>query len=319
MNQNRLDYIDMARGIAMMVVIWWHCHLPHMEWSDGWVMPIFFIIMGMFYKDVGDFKTMLVKKTNQLVVPFVLFSIPAVIAKILSEGLAETTRQVLNPYQCANGPSWFLVCMFVCYLLYFGVNKIAKGQKVIRIGIILILSLAGFYSSDLHIGGHRIVLPFFITTALSCMCFIEIGRQICKPLIVSRGGVIETIVFTSLYILDVVLLHPRTSDFVWADWAVTYPKFIFNGFVGAGFMMLICRYAGMVRIRFLLWPLITMGKLSLLMLIVHIYVVDYVAKSLWASSWESFIVTVVVTTIMAWYIDKYFPALCGKRQIIKLN
>lgn len=186
--KDRFAYIDMARGIAMMVVIWWHCLLPHMEWSDGWTMPIFFIIMGMFYKDTNDFKSMLVKKANQLIVPFVCFSIPAVVAICSSEGLVAAAVQVVNPYKCANGPSWFLVCMFLCYLIYFGVNKIANGKKIIRIGIIIMFSLSGFYSSDLHIGGHRFVLPFFISTALACMCFVEIGRTICKALIINKGG-----------------------------------------------------------------------------------------------------------------------------------
>lgn len=42
----RYDNIDVARGLAMLVIIQWHVVGMHTTWTDGWVMPIFFIIMG---------------------------------------------------------------------------------------------------------------------------------------------------------------------------------------------------------------------------------------------------------------------------------
>lgn len=45
----RYDNIDVARGLAMLVIIQWHVVGMHTTWTDGWVMPIFFIIMGVFY------------------------------------------------------------------------------------------------------------------------------------------------------------------------------------------------------------------------------------------------------------------------------
>ena len=51
----RYDNIDVARGLAMLVIIQWHVVGMHTTWTDGWVMPIFFIIMGVFYKQESSF------------------------------------------------------------------------------------------------------------------------------------------------------------------------------------------------------------------------------------------------------------------------
>lgn len=40
----RYDNIDVARGLAMLVIIQWHVVGMHTTWTDGWVMPIFFIL-----------------------------------------------------------------------------------------------------------------------------------------------------------------------------------------------------------------------------------------------------------------------------------
>ena len=53
--KRRFDNIDIARGFAMLVIIEWHTIGIHTSWTDGWVMPIFFIIMGIFYKQEESF------------------------------------------------------------------------------------------------------------------------------------------------------------------------------------------------------------------------------------------------------------------------
>lgn len=67
----RYDNIDVARGLAMLVIIQWHVVGMHTTWTDGWVMPIFFIIMGVFYKQESSFKVMAIKKLNTIVMKII--------------------------------------------------------------------------------------------------------------------------------------------------------------------------------------------------------------------------------------------------------
>ena len=71
----RYDNIDVARGLAMLVIIQWHVVGMHTTWTDGWVMPqSSFIIMGVFYKQESSFKVMAIKKLNTIVIPIGFFS-----------------------------------------------------------------------------------------------------------------------------------------------------------------------------------------------------------------------------------------------------
>lgn len=44
----RFDNIDIARGLAMLVVIEWHTLGEHGPFTDGWAMPVFSLLWGCF-------------------------------------------------------------------------------------------------------------------------------------------------------------------------------------------------------------------------------------------------------------------------------
>lgn len=111
----RYDNIDVARGLAMLVIIQWHVVGIHTTWTDGWAMPIFFIIMGIFYKQESSFKVMAMKKINTIVIPMAFFSIPMFIISIFEKGVMPTLLKVANPYSMIHGVSWFFICTLWCY------------------------------------------------------------------------------------------------------------------------------------------------------------------------------------------------------------
>ena len=191
MEKKRLYFVDEARGLAMLVVVSWHILGIHSPWTDSWVMPIFFFIMGMFYKQDASIRHMIIKKVNTLLVPLMFCAIPALVSSIVQKGGVTTLKTLVNPYANINGCSWFLICMFFCYVIYWGINKFAYNGKY-RSFFSLALSLAGFYSSQMYLMGHRVVLPFYISNALTMMFVIEMGR-IAKEYIVSDkwGGVLD--------------------------------------------------------------------------------------------------------------------------------
>lgn len=120
----RYEYIDEARGLAMIIIISWHTIGIHSSLTDAWTMPIFFFIMGLFYKQENTFFELVKKKSKALLFPLIVFSIPAFILNIIQDGIKDTFITIINPYKCMNGPSWFLVCTFWCYLLYWSINSL---------------------------------------------------------------------------------------------------------------------------------------------------------------------------------------------------
>ena len=64
-NKQRIDWINIAKGLGILAVILGHCHLPEKVWNSiySWHMPIFFVISGYFYR-IQPFEILIKKKFN---------------------------------------------------------------------------------------------------------------------------------------------------------------------------------------------------------------------------------------------------------------
>lgn len=75
METKRIDFVDLAKGICILLVVLYHINvpIPYMELASCFRMPLYFILSGLFFKDYGGFKFFLVKKTNKLAIPWLFF------------------------------------------------------------------------------------------------------------------------------------------------------------------------------------------------------------------------------------------------------
>lgn len=310
--KNRFDFVDISRGMAMFVVISWHIIGVHSVWTDGWTMPLFFVIMGLFYRQTATFREIWVKKVNTILVPHIICSIPAFIISLVNTGLAATAQKLLNPYGCINPVSWFLLSMFFCYSIYWMINRIAHGNVKMRIAMVIIVSLFGFYSSEyIHILEHRLVFPFFISTSLTSVGFVEIGRIVSNPIL--RGGVklSGTILITALFILVSKYLKPAPSDMVWNNYNVCWINLIINSLIGCLLVIQVCKL-----LQTFLNPVKHIGRLSLLMLTLHMYIHNCVSLVI-SNLYADYVITSIVTVITAFLVEKFFPIAAGKVSLIK--
>ena len=76
--QARLDYIDIAKGIGMILVYIGHCKIqgssPLFQWIYSFHMPLFFYLSGLLFKR-KKFRVVIANKVFSLIIPYVLFSI----------------------------------------------------------------------------------------------------------------------------------------------------------------------------------------------------------------------------------------------------
>ena len=75
----RIEWIDVAKGICIVLMVVGHTRLPSIisNWIWSFHMPFFFFISGMTFK-VGNYKSLnffLYRKLRTLLVPFFVFSI----------------------------------------------------------------------------------------------------------------------------------------------------------------------------------------------------------------------------------------------------
>lgn len=150
-----------------------------MAWFDSWAMPVFFVIMGLFFKPTATWREMLIKKARTILLPFVLLSTPSFIQYAISLPLRDFIKKLADPFHCIHGVGWFLICMFWCYLIYYGIHRIAKGHILVKLSISIFISIFFYYLSNLHfeiLRGHRLILPLFLSTSFTCIALVSIGE-----------------------------------------------------------------------------------------------------------------------------------------------
>ena len=78
-NNKRLDYLDVAKGIGILLVILGHCQLGRIGRAHSLIysfhMPLFFFISGVCFSNKYTFSTLAVKRFRQIILPTIYFSI----------------------------------------------------------------------------------------------------------------------------------------------------------------------------------------------------------------------------------------------------
>lgn len=110
-----------------------------------------------------------------------------------------------------------------------------------------------------------------------------------------------------LFAFDFFVLVPKPLGMIWSDYDVSFDRFVFDGALGTVMVLIM---AGILqKILFLLkW----IGQNSLLILLLHGYVLGLLHLIGIDNGVVIFLFTVVLTTVVAHLVCKYMPVLAGK-------
>ena len=215
----------------------------------------------------------------------------------------------LNPYEIMNGPSWFLLCMFECYIIYYGIKKIEVEYRGL---LIMLLSIIGFYLGTYQLFGHHLKLPLFINTTLTVIPFIYLGDLLRDRILPEQktGREIKlSVLLLFLFVMSLYNIGMIPIDMYWNDYKQNYPTFLFNSLVG---ILLIIGIS-----KFIPTSLAVVGRLSMLILVIHIYFYELL-KMFFSHPIGLFVAVSALSIFTAWMIDKYIPYLSGKYKYLKI-
>lgn len=188
MTRNRIEWIDLAKGFCIALVVFTHV--------TGWVgvdflfsdqagafrMPLYFILSGLFFKQYEGFMGFLKRKTNKLLIPFLFFFFVTVVLPywVMTPDLKHLYAYPLKYLYrervvMLNEPIWFLLCLFEVNILFYLVQGFAgvvssKHKTPLVVAISLVLGIMG-----LLFGINHIDIPFYIDTAMSVLPFFAFG------------------------------------------------------------------------------------------------------------------------------------------------
>lgn len=260
-NSKRLDYIDAAKGIGMMTVMWGHIHLGDIstDFVYAFHMPLFFILSGMvfFPEKYGSFKNFIARKARTLLVPYAIYSVVTwMIWAAYVEGTHQQVDSIWVPlletvisrgsegYLVHNVPLWFVTCLFITELTYYWISKLPDWINIL-IGVILAVSgyclvtYAKFFDFS--------ALPWSIEVMMMAMIFFAAGHLVVKRIghvkimeaVKERKGLFASIAlllfvgvcFVALYNGYPSMGHARLNNPV-----LFYP----GAFFGSAAMIIVC-------------------------------------------------------------------------------
>ena len=180
---NRLEYVDIAKGMGLVLVVCSHSDALDLMWlMMDMCIPIFFFCSGYTFKMKGTLEGSMKKKARKLLVPYVFFNLMMFFA-FCHFSLRELVGIIYSRYSLypldvtpnikfftsGNYPMWYLTSMVVSYFLFYLLVYYEKYKHL------LMLLYAIWVVSIIKC---PILLPWSIDTAPLTALLIYVGMKV---------------------------------------------------------------------------------------------------------------------------------------------
>ena len=326
MEQQRYGFIDSAKGIGIILVVFAHVIAAHKvglkteEVITSFHMPLFFVLSGLFFSRKGSFKQFFISKTNRLIVPFAFFFIVYCILAVVYYGykgtLLDNTPTILlgfyNEWIYIGGAIWFLMALWFIYLLFY-IATFVKNEW----GVIIICIMMG--AAGLFVGYHHIELPLWFDTALTCTPYFALGylikrhTNLLKPNKCDKFNLLFFVVFLAIAIVFAGYTCYRKNHYDIPFWR-----------------LYLCAVAGFFAVFFLAKSKIGnfhflqyLGKYSLVILCIHQVIMTVLRDGLvyglhvngWIAAVVNFTITMTVCCLLIPLLCKWLPHVTGQKNL----
>lgn len=199
---SRITWLDIAKGICMIMVIYGHSCLNFgliNHWICSFFMGLFFMSGGYTYRYRNNW---LSRNFKSILIPYLLWAIIGLIFSIIGDIVKsdfvtseQTTRilKTITGIAANNYPLWFLVAYFVSKSAYDIVNQcinseVCKSWKIspilLEVVSVVIISAIGYLYTTIKPFGHSIMrfdtglimLPLFTAGRYTPLLFERITR-----------------------------------------------------------------------------------------------------------------------------------------------
>ena len=170
--QQRNQWIDIAKGIGILLVVIGHSSIPIFMSNFIWAfhMPLFFICSGWVTSwgkySVGEF---VANKVRTLLIPFIIYSSIVLLVKEII-GIGDLYLWLRKGWQ--GYALWFVPVLFFASIIVRIIN--AAGKQYVLLGGILCLILGAFLSY------FKISLPWTISSIPYAVFLIILGSVLNK-------------------------------------------------------------------------------------------------------------------------------------------
>lgn len=332
---HREAWIDAVKGVAIILVIAGHCGLPYIIENSIYFfhMPLFFMISGYLYRSNSNitFKETIRRRASKLLYPYYVFGVLIIIFNTLKNFYKDNNLSIGLPKRIIAllygnfiwennseyiGTLWFLAALFWVNIIFYYFNKINKNS--LKIIFMLLICTLGFVIDEI-LSYERIRLPCCIDIALVAFGFSAIGAYIRPFLMESKGNLLlAAILFCAGMGIGILNLHYMQEN-CYAYVGVSMltmnygciPYFILcSVFMSVGVLLFILK----ISLKFKYELLEHIGRISMLVMVIHIYVIQVVRKipllfGYEINCWLLFVISSLISVVLSFVAEKNFSFL----------
>lgn len=323
MESKRIEYIDLMKGICIVLIILMHCDIKSSnerlnDMLADFRVPLYFFLSGLFFKEYDGFIDFCIRKINKLVIPFVFFAyIPYIIYDIMlfyDHTVLSYFFMMVEPF---NGPIWFLRCLFFANILYYFYYKYVCNKKtviqiLVMIGITFPIWLLSF---KLSVPDNKYLLMFYpifrdFISAIMALPFIFIASTLRKKGILILQISPKKLVFLfSLFLTVWFFTYQTNISYVFNHFGCNYLFLYTSALGGIG-----CVWCAAYTFKCLFF-FSYIGRYSLIALGTHWTFI----RLLELYKVENYLMALCVLAVMPgviWLFKKYFPYFTAQKDLL---
>lgn len=333
---NRIQWLDIMKGICMILIILSHSYPPEMyvRFYTPFFLTAFFFASGYTFSSRDTMKSFLLHKIQVLLVPYWCFGILNAILAFIADGdnLLERFWGLLLSINLKNDDLWFIPCLFIMTIIFYVLwslilnnKKIEKKLQYIIFGIIsIILSFLGYFLTLCKI---KIFFQFEIALVLlpfMVMGYIWKQSKTVKKYMEKRH---IAIFYSALYFIIITQFKNMVN--IHEEIYSNYFLFMFSAFIGTAMIVVISqiieKYMKKTQLNNCL---IFIGQNTFIYYAFQskvIRILDIICKYITFNS-NKYILSLIYAAITcstllipAIIINKWFPNILGKRNIREKN
>jgi fucose 4-O-acetylase-like acetyltransferase len=337
--KQRIDYIDLTKGICILMIVVVHISDPDKPISDAYaytmlssfVMPLYYLLSGMFFAKYSGLANFTLRKFNKLIVPFAFFLLMSYLFYCIGWAIRghsdmipdELRKSISHPeYLYFNTPVWFFASLFEVSLMFYLVVAVCDKLKIKEWGKKAVMPILSFSIGIIGyvLGIYRINLPFWFDTSLTALPFYYTGYFLSKETNFLVPNKLDKYIplFLVAFALGLYFLADR-KEMILNLYHKDYFSFYISGMCGILFMILLSKLIGKL-------PIISyIGRYSGIILGTHWVVLWILRRYLYFITDEMlmyityFSLVVIISVPLIKFFLRFFPRLVGEKDLIRVN
>lgn len=262
-NSHRYEWVDVAKGISMLLIIWGHTYFygdtyKYTSWINFFHVPIWVFLSFLFVKNETWLKS-LKNKGKRLMKPYYIWGF--VTSVVCMESLSGWKHYIIGERAC--GAMWFLPLLFSILVLHKTVKMCGKYKLFVSLGgpvLVLLLFNGGGKSLPFNVDVALFILPFALV-AETYKEQVKANSTNVYTSILCILGIAMTCIISNMYDLSLI------PNFYESEYGCL-PLTLFLGFCG---IYIICFYSKKLSdyVSVISKAVSFVGKNSMVFLIFH--------------------------------------------------